>query len=98
MNGTSDIAWEFVFPDLFSTFPDVQFYDYTKWTAKRRPAANYHLTVSRSESNEDAALSSGLNMAVVFDTKKGVALPTEYLGKPVVDGDEHDLRLAVHFV
>src|ERR1044072_229786 len=34
LNGTSDIPWERIFPDMFGTFPMVQFYDYTK-NAKR---------------------------------------------------------------
>jgi hypothetical protein len=93
LNGTSDIVWERL-TDIFESFPDVQFYDYTK-IAKRfllkRPA-NYDLTFSLSEDNErDAAsvLRLGGRVAVVFRDKK---YPAQFLGASVVDGDAHDLR------
>lgn len=94
VNGTSDqpaLAHR-----LATIFPDVQFYDYTKIGRpylRQRP--NYHLTFSRSESNEDAmldALNHGVNVAVVFSTARGKALPAAYAGRPVIDGDAHDLR------
>ena len=53
--------------------------------------ANYHLTFSRSESNEPlvaAVLASGGNVAVVFRGK----LPKKWKNKRVVSGDESDLR------
>ncbi len=100
LNGTSDLAWESIQFDgksIMEHFPAVQFYDYTK-SAKRakrhaegKMPANYHLTFSRSESNQAEVLDviqSGGNVAVVFHDK----LPATYLGKPVVDGDESDLR------
>lgn len=100
LNGTSDLAWESIQFDgksVMEHFPAVQFYDYTKSAkrAKRHAVgefpANYHLTFSRSESNQAEVLevlSEGGNVAVVFrDT-----LPDTYLGKPVVNGDESDLR------
>lgn len=93
LNGTSDIVWESV-SDIIQSFPDVQFYDYTK-IAKRfvfkRPA-NYDLTFSLSETNEKDArfvLASGGRVAVVFRSK---AFPSVFLGAPVVSGDDHDLR------
>jgi len=74
-----------------------QFYDYTKnirralaYAAGQYPA-NYHLTFSRSESNADdvaRALLAGVNVAVVFRK----ALPATWGGRPVIDGDAHDLR------
>ena len=94
VNGTSDLAWMAL--QMASEFPRVQFYDYTKlpkaWTRTR---ANYHLTFSHSENNSDecrAALSHGLNVAVVFDVKKGAPLPDTFMGASVIDGDAHDLR------
>ena len=39
-----------------------------------------------------AWLDNGGNIAVIFDTKKGEALPTSFWGFPVVDGDKSDLR------
>lgn len=94
VNGTSDLAWMAL--QMSAEFPKVQFYDYTKlphaWTRTR---ANYHLTFSHSENNADEcsrALAHGLNVAVVFDVKRGQPLPEAYLGAPVIDGDKHDLR------
>ena len=52
---------------------------------------NYHLTFSRSESNHNLCLSflkSGGNVAMVFRK----ALPSQFQGFAVVDGDETDLR------
>lgn len=90
-NLLSDIPWERVFPDLFSTFPDVQWYDYTKRPGRVVPA-NYHLTFSRSETNEAIALQEyarGLNIAVVFESAD---LPESWNGIPVFSGDKTDLR------
>ncbi len=73
-------------------FSDVQFYDYTKIvkTFDRVLPANYHLTFSRSESNQAEVLkvlANGGNVAVVFNN-----LPETYLGYKVISGDETDLR------
>lgn len=94
INGTSDQPW--IALQMAQEFPSVQFYDYTKlphaWTRVR---ANYHLTFSHSETNANecrAALAHGLNVAVVFDVKRGAELPTEFMGARVIDGDMHDLR------
>lgn len=93
-NGTSDLPW--LAFNLAKRHPDVQFYDYTKLPrAWERQLPNYALTFSRSESNASdvlAALSHGVNVAVVFAVKRGQPLPATYLGRPVVDGDETDLR------
>ncbi len=91
LNGTSDIRWENIpvrgYRNLFQLFPDIQFYDYTKHSNRKNIPDNYHLTFSRSETNEDQILTVTYNTAVVFET-----LPTTYLGLPVVDGTETDLR------
>jgi len=99
LNGTSDIRWETVpvgqYKNIFEMFPNVQFYDYSKLSNRRNIPANYHLTFSRSESNEDKldeAVANGMNLAVVFSTKKNDGLPAEYRSLPVVDADETDLR------
>jgi hypothetical protein len=92
LNGTSDILWE-LNTDIIQSFPDTQFYDYTK-VAKRFSfsiPANYHLTFSLSEKNlKDAmqVLNQGHNVAAVFRKE----LPLEYLGYQVSNGDETDLR------
>lgn len=92
LNGTSDLAWDRK-TDILQAFPSVQFYDYTKIPQRYLfpIPANYSLTFSLSETNESDAvfvLSRGENVAVVF---KG-GLPETFLGFPVVDGDETDLR------
>ena len=87
LNGTSDIMWELMFPSLFDTYPETQFYDYTKhfkrmmrYCAGDLPV-NYHLTFSRSEKNQAECikvLRAGGNVAVVFKE-----LPDEWFGFPV---------------
>ena len=80
---------------IMELFPNIQFYDYTKWPSKFRPAsrlpANYHLTFSRSEittlDDIQAEFDAGRNVAVVFDE-----VPTEWEGWTVINGDADDLR------
>jgi len=107
LNGTSDIPWETlrlkgIDLSLIEAYPDVQFYDYTK-SYKRAKAfvagdmpANYHLTLSRTEQFEDgfvgALCSTGMSVAVVFDTPKGQPLPSEFEGVKVIDGRLDDWR------
>ena len=101
LNGTSDLPWENItFEDKLSILdkhPDVQFYDYTKnhfrmfKFLKGDLPTNYHLTFSRSESNEDMCfkvLKKGGNVAIVFRNK----LPRTWNGYTVINGDKHDLR------
>jgi hypothetical protein len=96
LNGTSDLSWEkFKVMDgksLMELFPTVQFYDYTKNHHRFNSIlpANYHLTFSRSEINEEKVeeiLARGYNVAVVFDE-----LPDTYKGYTVINGDLSDLR------
>jgi hypothetical protein len=103
-NGATDISWEAVKMEgpfgrftIIDMFSEVQFVDYTK-NFKRMMRfcnhmlpKNYHLTFSRSETNESECLEvlkAGGNVAVVF----AGAMPSEYLGYTVVNGDNHDLR------
>ena len=101
LNGTSDIDWnEYKLNNLtvFETFPDVQFYDYTKNPTKLdNLAANYHLTFSYSGHNVSTCkkvLSKGYNVAVVFNVQKNQPLPETFLGYKVIDGDLTDYRPA----
>jgi hypothetical protein len=96
LNGTSDIAWEKIrvgeYRNIMEMFSDIQFYDYTKILGRKNIPENYKLTFSRAESNEmdsRLAASAGMNVAVVFSTK---VLPEVYMGRPVFNGDESDLR------
>lgn len=94
INGTSDLPQLALM--MAREFPNVQFYDYTKIPrAWQRTLPNYSLTFSHSESNSAdclAALKHGLNVAVVFDTRRGAELPSTWYGYQVIDGDQHDLR------
>jgi len=70
LNGSSDIAWER--HGVPQAHPEVQFYDYTKLTAKSRADApdNYRLTFSLSERADSKGhalewLDAGGNVAVV---------------------------------
>lgn len=95
LNGTSDL--NFLTTGIIEEFPQVRFYDYTKVLNRfyKSLPSNYSLTFSKSESNQtevETALKLGANVAVVFNTKKGQKLPETYLGYPVYDGDDTDLR------
>lgn len=87
---------------IMELYPTIRFYDYTK-TYSRMFAplpANYHLTFSRSETTSDdqvqSVLIAGKNVAVVYGTPRGWALPyTDSTYRTVIlDGDLHDLRFA----
>ena len=94
LNVLSDLPFENL--GIIQKFPSVQFYDYTanpkraiSFLNKELPA-NYHLTFSRKESNQaqtELLASMGMNIAAVF-----ASMPENYLNKPVIDGDESDLR------
>ena len=90
LNGTSDLSWEKY--GVIEAFPEVQFYDYTKVRGRKvSHLPNYHLTFSKAESNDmdvRLALSAGMNVAVVFAGD----LPSTYMGREVVCGDDSDLR------
>jgi hypothetical protein len=108
LNGTSDLPWETfrfvprpglgILLDIVSWHPQIQFYDYTKVYQRalafgeRRWPGSYHLTFSRDENTDDdrarELLRLGVNVAVVFRD----ALPAEWLGWPVINGDGHDFR------
>ena len=104
LNGTSDIRWETVgftdvngieYVNIFSAFPDVQFYDYTKDANRRDLPANYDLTFSYSgvegfQPFVAKALKKQMRIAVVF--RKEQDIPTTFMGIPVVSGDNSDVR------
>jgi hypothetical protein len=95
LNGTSDISWEKYEvtngKNIFQMFPEVQFYDYTKVLGRKvSHIPNYHLTFSKADGNDvdvRLAASKGMNVAAVFHK-----LPETYIGRPVINGDETDLR------
>lgn len=106
LNVLSDQLWERIrvgaHRNIMAMFPNVQFYDYTKIPLRHRLdrlPANYHLTFSLSENNDEqaaAALIAGINVAVPFAVRKGEPLPERYqIGKVnalVIDGDKSDQR------
>lgn len=89
LNGTSDLAWEKY--GIIEKFPNVQFYDYTKINNRKvSHLKNYHLTFSKADGNDmdvRIAASNGMNIAAVFHK-----VPETYIGRPVINGDETDLR------
>ena len=104
LNGTSDLSWEKYdftildhhYANIFEAFPNVQFYDYTKVLGRKvQGISNYHLTFSAADGNDGdvtKAIQQGYNIATVFGIKKTVPMPELYLGTPVYNGDESDLR------
>lgn len=104
LNGTSDLPWEKLAPELFAEFPRLRFYDYCKgirralaFAAGKLPR-NYHLTFSYSETNAAAAglaIAAGVNVAAVADgVKVGqlFSLPGLAEPRPTFSADRHDLR------
>lgn len=107
LDGTADVKWESipvmdgVHKNIMAIFPEIQFYDYTKYPYAKRPTeslpSNYHLTFSRSESNDAEVLTNlqnGRNVAVVFSTDQ---LPSTYTALDgsewdVINGDASDVR------
>ena len=89
LNGTSDLSWEKY--GIFEKFPGVQFYDYTKVLGRKvAHLPNYHLTFSAADGNDAdvaRAIAEGMNVAAVFDS-----LPETYMGRPVINADDTDLR------
>ena len=105
LNVFSDVPWERIEPGIFSDFPEVEFYDYTKNpTRAGLLLPNYWVTFSRSEINHKDCLNilrNGGNVAVPFadisanyvGNRAGLQqLPKTWKGFPVINGDESDLR------
>lgn len=95
LNVLSDLPWENLVD--MKQFPEVMFYDYTPNPQRMiaylqgKLPENYQLTFSRKEDNQSIVgliASMGGNIAAVF----AGSLPETYLGKPVVNGDDTDLR------
>jgi hypothetical protein len=106
LNGTSDIRWEnvalgYAYKNIMQALPDIQFYDYSKIANRRNIPANYDLTFSYSGVSEylpfvQKAVANGERIAVVFRNRAIVeqmlANGESFLGLPVVDGDNTDIR------
>lgn len=97
LNGISDIPWEYVAPKLFTMFPDVTFYDYTKIpgrSTKETKPRNYHLTLSSTGINHPKSnwkdikkhLDNGGVVSMVFRMEDPEAKPKDFkLPEYVVD-------------
>lgn len=101
LNGTSDlnpILFKHDGKNILETFPDVQFYDYTKILNRVEVAkkhSNYDLTFSFTGHNWSdclIALQNNVRVAVIFDIKAGQPLPETFNGFKVIDGDQYDYR------
>jgi hypothetical protein len=107
LNGTSDIRWEnipvagYAGRNIMEAFNDIQFYDYTKLSNRKNIPSNYDLTFSYSGVSEylpfvQKAVANGERIAVVFRNRAIVdamlANGESFLGLPVVDGDNTDIR------
>ena len=97
LNGGSDILWEREFPTLFIRFRDVAFYDYTKILTRlvgEDMPLNLHLTGSLSEINE-GKIRGLINIGYQgnFSMVGAGEMPDCFMGRRVIAGDEHDLRL-----
>ena len=104
MNGTSDLSFEKYevlrngqsYTNIFTAFPEVQFYDYTKVLGRKvKNISNYHLTFSAADGNDAdvyRAIAEGYNVATVFGLKKTEPMPETYSGRTVFNGDDSDLR------
>ena len=92
LNMFSDLRWERIYPELFE-IEGVTFYDYTKYPERGRTnlPENYKITFSYTGERQ-REFSPDVNVAVVFDTKRGEPLPVEFMGRPVIDGDATDSR------
>ena len=102
LNGTSDLPWETLHPEVFSDLPQLDFFDYTKVVSRmenyigglpngRSWPKNYYLTFSATPNNHEQCrrvLDQGRNVAVVFWPE----VPSSHWGFPVIDGDTHDAR------
>ena len=113
LNGTSDIRWERLNmktgkqdapisgTSIIRKFPNVQFYDYTKFPNFLRiswmPWENYHLTYSFNEKTTPLEIESNFkakrNIAIVFRSEMPKKIMFNGNLIEVIDGDQHDLRL-----
>jgi hypothetical protein len=98
LNAYSDIKFEnikiraFGNNTIFSLFPDVKFYDYTKLPNRVTPP-NYELTYSHwGNWNTTKSQLKKFNVAMVFSANRKENLPSTWNNLPVVDGDVNDLR------
>ena len=94
VDGTSQVNVEERAPWLLDKFPDVIFQDYAKGpyvTGWSRP--NRYVVSSGTERDTADSIAGRGNVVFPVDLPAGAPLPPTYMGRPVVDGDLHDLRI-----
>ena len=104
LNGGSDLDWSEVYAKYSVNSSEsepvpVLFWEYTKrpdLALKLTKLTNVHVTYSYSERTTNrilgTMLANKINVAMVFNTRKGHALPDHVGSIPVIDGDTSDLR------
>lgn len=98
LNCYSDVAFEKLFPELFSLLDRTQFYDYTKRTDRWSIPPNYHLTYSfgggaASFLQSGISLREGRNVAAVCESRLAAEAFARVIGADrVIEGDYSDLR------
>jgi hypothetical protein len=99
LNVLSDVQWELpAYGEIPQSFPGIRFYDYTK-IAKRlgNTPDNYQLMFSYSRASAyqkqvEIAFQSNVPISVVFHGP----MPSEYMGRTVVNGDNSDIENLKH--
>jgi len=99
LNGTTDILWERILYNEMERLHikyGARFYDYTKLSSRNIIDPNvYDLTFSYSGVDQFQphvlrALKKGMRIAVVFRTSEEI--PSTFLGRKVLNGDDSDIR------
>ena len=109
LNATADLPWERIpftvgkekYRNIMEVFPDIQFYDYTKWPIglRRNLPVNYDITFSLAETQENHRhaeewLDEGKRVSIVVNilSHTHAPLPTGLWGLDTTDGDIDDCR------
>ena len=94
LDGTSQINIEEQAPWILDKHSNVIFQDYLKgpyktgWTRPNR----YVVSSATERDTADSIVGRG-NVVFPVNVPKGEPLPDMFMGRPVIDGDKHDLRL-----
>lgn len=98
-NVLSDLPWESIAPWILRRLAGlgIASYDYTAWPSSRRSrnvadSIGYYLVDSVKETHTDAQVDAMARPVVVFDVKRGKALPATWRGRTVIDADLSDAR------
>lgn len=96
VNGTTDIDILAEFSDIIDQNPDVIWQDYTKRpvsTGWVRPNVYRVRSATERTTAADWNPATDGNIVVPFNIARTGDLPATYWGRPVIDGDKHDLRI-----